>query len=156
MKAYSHAMLYLAGLALALMLWSLQPPAASTDARIPQGATAPTAPSLHLPFVARQFTPGTVYTVTIVNVDFIPRIRNIRVGDTVRWEWAADFHTVTSGLPGVPDGLFCSPGNTNCTSSPASLAGAIYEHQFGQVGTFPYFCRFHYPLGMTGQIVVGP
>ena len=154
MKAYSHAMLYLAGLALALMLWSLQPPAASTDARLPLGVTAPL--SVHLPFVVRQFTPGTVYTVTVTNFAFSPATRNIRVGDTVRWEWAADFHTVTSGLPGVPDGLFCSPGNTNCTSSPASLAGAIYEHQFSQVGTFPYFCRFHYPLGMTGQIVVGP
>ena len=156
MKAYPHAMLFLVGLLLALMLWSLQAPAAWTDARLPQGVTAPTAPSLYLPFVARQFTPGAVYTVTVVNVDFIPRIRNIRVGDTVRWAWVANFHTVTSGLPGAPDDLFCSPSDTGCASYPPSHTGAIYEHQFSQVGTFPYFCGFHYPFGMTGQIVVGP
>jgi len=147
-------MQFLVGLLLVLMLWSLQAPAASTDARLPQGVTAPT--PLHLPFVARQLTSGTVYTVTVMDFAFSPAVRNIRVGDTVRWEWAADFHTVTSGLPGVPDGLFCSPSNTGCASYRASLTGAIYERQFNQVGTFPYFCGFHYPLGMTGQIVVGP
>src|SRR5262245_16909740 len=45
---------------------------------------------------------------------FDPSTVNISVGDTVRWTWAGNGHSVTSGLPCTPDGQFCSPNNMNC------------------------------------------
>lgn len=45
---------------------------------------------------------------------FKPDTVNIRVGDTVRWTWASDFHSVTSGTKCIADGQFCSPDNLNC------------------------------------------
>jgi len=40
---------------------------------------------------------------------FVPDTVNISVGDTVRWTWAGNNHSVTSGDPCTPDGLYCSP-----------------------------------------------
>ena len=45
---------------------------------------------------------------------FKPDTVNIRVGDTVRWTWASDFHSVTSGTKCIADGQICSPDNLNC------------------------------------------
>ena len=45
---------------------------------------------------------------------FMPDTVNISVGDTVRWTWESDFHSVTSGTPCTADGQFCSPDNMNC------------------------------------------
>jgi len=47
-------------------------------------------------------------------ITFDPDNLNISVGDTVRWTWFSDFHSVTSGDPCTPDGQFCSPDNMNC------------------------------------------
>jgi plastocyanin len=83
------------------------------------------------------------------------------VGGTVRWEWASSIHSVVSGTVGVngvgmPDGLFCSPNNTNCLNPPLSNAGDVYEHTFNQAGTFPYFCSPHASSGMVGMVIVQP
>jgi len=47
---------------------------------------------------------------------FVPDTVNITVGDTVRWTWESDFHSVTSGdsTSCTADGQFCSPDNMNC------------------------------------------
>src|SRR5215831_5397512 len=45
---------------------------------------------------------------------FDPNGLNISVGDTVRWTWFGNNHSVTSGAPCTPDGQFCSPDNMNC------------------------------------------
>lgn len=94
---------------------------------------------------------------------FDPATLPIHVGDTVRWMWASDLHSVVSGtvdpLPTNtehPDGLFCSPSNTNCSTLQVSFTGATYEHTFTTAGTFPYFCAPHGSLGMVGTIMVQP
>jgi plastocyanin len=96
------------------------------------------------------------WTVTVAangNRAFSPASLSIRVGDTVHWVWQASGHTVTSGSGGVPDGAFCSPSDTTCTSPVPSNAGATYDHVFTAAGTYAYFCTQH-PQLMTGSIVV--
>jgi plastocyanin len=77
---------------------------------------------------------------------------NIKVGETVEWVWDSDDHTVTSGEDGTPDGLFCSPDDTDCATAPLSDTGATYRHTFNTSGTFPYYCRVH--DGMTSTVNV--
>jgi plastocyanin len=89
---------------------------------------------------------------------FTPSTANISVGDTVRWTWFSNGHSVTSGDPCTADGQFCSPDNTNCDQAVLSNNGTVYEFTFAQAGTFNYFCAAHCILGMTGvvNVAAGP
>jgi plastocyanin len=88
---------------------------------------------------------------------FTPDALTVSVGDTVRWTWAEDGHSVTSGDPCTPDEQFCSPDDTNCDQGILSDEGTVYEHTFDQAGTYNYFCVAHCAIGMTGVInVVSP
>jgi plastocyanin len=87
---------------------------------------------------------------------FAPNTLNISVGDTVRWTWATDSHSVTSGTDCTADGQYCSPDNTNCDAGILNNTGFVYEHTFTQAGTYSYFCFLHCFAGMTGVINVGP
>ena len=101
---------------------------------------------------------STIVDVTVApggTLTFSPSTVNISVGDTVRWTWAASGHSVTSGPTScTPDGMFCSPNNTNCSTCVTSNTGFVYEFTFTQVGNFPYFCCVHCALGMTGVVNV--
>lgn len=83
-------------------------------------------------------------TVAGVNFEFQPASRSVKVGDVVRWTFAGDPHTVTSGAPGAPDGLF---------DSGIKDAGASFQVTFDAAGTYRYFCQIH-PEQMVGTIVV--
>jgi plastocyanin len=85
---------------------------------------------------------------------FVPDEVNISVGDTVRWTWAGNGHSVTSGDPCTPDEQFCSPDDTNCDQGILSDVGTVYEHTFDQAGTYNYFCFAHCAIGMTGIVNV--
>lgn len=85
---------------------------------------------------------------------FVPDTVTISVGDTVRWTWAEDGHSVTSGDPCTPDEQFCSPDDTNCDQGILSDLGTVYEHTFDQAGTYNYFCFAHCAIGMTGVVNV--
>jgi plastocyanin len=91
---------------------------------------------------------------------FDPATLPIHVGDTVMWVWDSPGHSVVSGTATstteTPDGKFCSPSDTNCSTIQLSNIGATYEHTFNTAGTFPYFCAPHGTLGMTGMIQVSP
>ena len=88
---------------------------------------------------------------------FVPDTVTIFVGGTVRWTWAEDGHSVTSGDPCTADEQFCSPDDTNCDQGILSDVGTVYEHIFDQAGTYNYFCFAHCAIGMTGVInVVSP
>jgi plastocyanin len=88
---------------------------------------------------------------------FVPDAVTIFVGDTVRWTWAEDGHSVTSGDPCTPDEQFCSPDDTNCDQGILSDLGTVYEHTFNQAGTYNYLCFAHCAIGMTGVVnVVSP
>ncbi len=85
---------------------------------------------------------------------FVPDTVNISVGDTVRWTWVSNNHSVSSGTPCTIDGQFCSPNDTNCEAGVLSNTGTIYLHTFAQAGTYSYFCVAHCGLGMTGVVNV--
>jgi plastocyanin len=91
---------------------------------------------------------------------FDPATLPIHVGDTVMWVWDSPGHSVVSGTATstteTPDGTFCSPSDTNCSTIQLSNMGATYEHTFNTAGNFPYFCAPHGTLGMTGTIQVSP
>ncbi|PYY19336.1 MAG: hypothetical protein DMG62_24715, partial [Acidobacteria bacterium] len=85
---------------------------------------------------------------------FTPPTANISVGDTVRWTWFSNGHSVTSGDPCTADGQFCSPDDRNCDAGTLSKNEFVYEHTFAQAGTYSYFCFAHCALGMTGVVNV--
>jgi plastocyanin len=77
---------------------------------------------------------------------FSPSSVTINPGDTVRWTWAATFHSSTSGTPGMPNGIWDS-GILN--------QGATFTHTFNSAGSFPYFCTPHGACcGMVGMVTV--
>ena len=68
----------------------------------------------------------------------------VDVGDEVTWtndDTAA--HTVTSGVPGAPDGVF---------DSGLFLAGDTFSYTFDETGEYDYFCMVH--PWMTGKVQV--
>ena len=87
---------------------------------------------------------------------FAPDMVNISVGDTVRWTWESDFHSVTSGAPCTEDGQFCSPDNMHCEAGTLNDTGFVYEFTFTQPGMYQYFCALHCFAGMTGVVNVLP
>jgi plastocyanin len=116
---------------------------------------------------ATSSTAPTTMTVTVganSTTSYTPSALTINQGDTVHWVWAdpVTAHTVTSGVPGAPDGKFCSlpPGSVvnaqTCTgTSYAMTAPYTFDHVFNQAGTYPYHCEVHGAL-MTGMITVNP
>ena len=75
---------------------------------------------------------------------FTPDPVFIAPGDTVEWTWDFGGHSVTSGTPAVPDGMF---------DSGLQAAGFIFSFTFPSAGTFPYFCTRHGAM-MTGTVNV--
>src|SRR5262249_5832611 len=79
-------------------------------------------------------------TSTIVDVmvgpgfSFTPSTVNISIGDTVRWTWAGDGHSVTSGQPCQADSQYCSPNDMNCFPGVLSNTGTVYTHTFTRSG----------------------
>ena len=101
-----------------------------------------------------------IFDVTVGPVgnelSFVPDTVNITVGDTVRWTWESDFHSVTSGTSCTADGQFCSPDNMNCEAGILNNTGFVYEFTFTQPGMYQYFCALHCFAGMTGVVNVLP
>ena len=85
---------------------------------------------------------------------FVPNNITVSVGDTVRWTWQSDNHSVTSGPGCTADGEFCSPNNSNCSAGVLNNTGTVYQHTFTQTGTFSYFCALHCGSGMVGTVNV--
>lgn len=77
-------------------------------------------------------------------LSFVPDPVDIQPGDTVEWIWDASGHSVTSGTPPTPDGMF----DTGLQS-----AGFMFSFQFNSAGTFPYFCTRHGAM-MVGTVNV--
>jgi plastocyanin len=88
-------------------------------------------------------TPG-ANDVFIQGMAFSPANKTISVGTTVKWtNYDAYAHTVISGVPGTPSGLFDS-GNIGSNNT--------FSYTFNQAGTFNYFCKIH--NSMRGTITV--
>ncbi len=83
--------------------------------------------------------------VIMQNTSYNPQTLTIAKGDTVTWVNKDSFdHTVTSGTPGHPSGLFDS-GNIG--------PNGTFSYVFNSTGTFPYYCKIHLDK-MTGTIIV--
>jgi plastocyanin len=82
--------------------------------------------------------------IFIQGVAFSPPSRTVSVGTTIKWTNKDGVtHTVTSGTPGSPSGLFDS-GNLG--------SNGVFSFTFSQVGIFKYYCKIH--SSMTGTITV--
>jgi len=99
-------------------------------------------------FLASAAVQGATVTVTVGNnMSFDPGFVTIQPGDTVNWVWNANNHTVTSGAPGAPTGLFNKSGNN----------GTTFSFTFTNAGKVDYYCIPHGSMGMTGIVnVVAP
>jgi plastocyanin len=78
------------------------------------------------------------------NECYIPYHVTVSAGEEITWsndDSAA--HTVTSGLPGAPDGIF---------DSSLFMAGATFSVTLDEAGEYPYFCMVH--PWMIGNITV--
>jgi plastocyanin len=100
---------------------------------------APTAAHLSAPIPDAQRA-----QVAIRNFAFQPAELEVEVGTTVEWVNEDPVpHTVTSGTPGSPTGVF---------DSGALNQGDSFSFTFRQPGTYEYFCRLH--PSMRGRILV--
>jgi plastocyanin len=128
-------------LAIGLALAACAAPAASPTPTAPAPPTPTTAPPTSPSPAAR----GT--QVTIRNFAFQPAELEVAVGTTVEWVNGEDSvpHTVTSGTPGYPAGVF---------DSGRLRPGDSFRFTFQQPGTYEYFCSIH--TRMRGRIIVKP
>lgn len=76
---------------------------------------------------------------------FEPATITVKAGASVRWTWMGGSHNVVSGENCTEDGIFKS-------GEPA--AGGTFEQRFETPGTYPYYCRVHCEMGMTGTVIV--
>jgi plastocyanin len=100
--------------------------------------------------------PAETVTIDQTSLFWSPREIVIHAGDTVRWQWHSLAHTVTEGTDGLINGneLWTAPLNSSnpvfqFTFTPAFLAANPHPG-----GRYDYFCQPHFPMGMTGVIIV--
>jgi plastocyanin len=114
-----------------------EPPIPTT----PAGSAAPSA----VASAAASATPSSD-AISIKGFAFAPDDLKVPVGTTVTWTNDEDaFHTVTSGSPASPSGLFDS-GEID--------TGVEFSFIFTDEGTYPFFCSRH--DFMKGVVTVTP
>ena len=85
-------------------------------------------------------------TVSIKGFAFAPEALTVPAGTTVTWTNDEDsLHTVTSGTPAAPSGLF---------DSGAIDTGVEFAFTFAEEGTYSFFCARH--DFMKGVVTVTP
>lgn len=102
--------------------------------------------------IALGFTATSAHAATVtVNVGksgslmFSPQTVSVAIGDTVKWVWKSDTHSVKEGVPGGSNPAFDS-GILN--------TGATFEQVFSDPGTANYFCLPHGSCcGMIGTVM---
>lgn len=89
-------------------------------------------------------TPGS-NEVWLQNISFNPASITVNAGTTIKWTNKDNVtHTVTSGTPSAPDGIFDSGNLGN---------GGTFSFTFNTKGTFQYYCKPH-QSSMRGTVVV--
>ncbi len=134
----------LAGIAVILLAVFSTMLAAPVGAAHPASAAATN--SIYLPML---FNTGGPSQVSLKNISYIPNAITVKVGTQVVWtnnESSPIEHTVTSGTPGSPSGVFDS-GFLNI--------GQSFSFTFSAPGTYNYYCRIHL-AAMTGTVTVTP
>lgn len=97
-----------------------------------------------------QITSAANYVITQTDFVFTPSTLTIGTGDSVTWTNEEAFvpHTSTSGSPpGTQDHLWSGPSENPNTS---------FTFTFNNFAprTYPFFCSFHYNLGMVGSLTI--
>jgi len=88
----------------------------------------------------------TTHTVIVApdgSFAFSPSNLTVKIGDTVRWQWAASNHSTTSDA-----------SSAESWDSGVQNSGFVFTRVFNNVGSFPYHCTPHQNFGMTGKIIV--
>lgn len=84
--------------------------------------------------------------VQMQSSSFSPRTITINAGESVTWvNGDSRPHTSTSGTNGSSDGAW---------DSGSVASGDSFTRTFNSAGTFPYYCTFHWQMGMTGSVQV--
>lgn len=123
---------------------------------VPYGSQAPSyAPPPMMPYPIPAPGPtmapgaGMSASVSLQNIAYHPGSITVKAGTRILWtnmETSPIPHTVTSGTPNAPSGIFDS-GTLNPRQS--------FQFTFNSPGTFAYFCRIH-GAAMTGTVNVVP
>jgi LysM repeat protein len=111
---------------------------------IPSGQPYPAPPPA--PGPTRTPASGTV-NISMQNTAYNPQSITVKAGTMVIWRNAETNgmqHTVTSGPPNAPSGMFDS-GTLN--------PGQTFQFTFSTPGTYQYYCRIH-GAAMTGIVIV--
>ncbi|HUB05806.1 MAG TPA: plastocyanin/azurin family copper-binding protein [Myxococcales bacterium] len=88
-----------------------------------------------------------IVAVSLRSLTYQPANETVNQGMTITWtNDDTVLHTVTSGPPGQPDGRF----------DEQLPPGASFSYTFKSPGSYPYFCRIHYTMGMVGSVTVAP
>ena len=98
------------------------------------------------PVITGNFTGEAPPTADVVmkNISFVPDYVAVQRGGTVTWHNIDSVpHSVNSGLPQAPAGVF---------DSPLLKQNQIWERTFDEAGLFEYFCAPHANI-MYGAIV---
>jgi plastocyanin len=90
---------------------------------------------------------GATFTVQVRDFVFVPPALTINIGDTVHWVDAMGTHTVTNGLSPL------DPNHGSLFDRQLS-PGQTFDYTFTDMGVVPYYCNFHWTLGMLGTITV--
>ena len=87
---------------------------------------------------------GSSPSVLVKGFRFQPKTISVRAGSTVEWHQDDNtIHTITSGVPRSPSGLF---------DHRDFGLGDDFSFSFTEPGTYPYFCDIHH--SMRGQVRV--
>jgi plastocyanin len=101
---------------------------------------------------------ATAETVVVRQIGFYFSPRNVEIapGDTVRWEWTGNSHTVTEGTDGVINGneLWTGPLNSGNPVFTFTFTPAFLAANPKPGGRYDYFCQPHFTSGMTAAIIV--
>lgn len=135
-------------LLLALALVGCGEPAAPTQAPPTSAAAAPspTAEPAEPTTTAAPAVAAEPFAATIKTFQFAPQPIEVSVGTPVTWtNTDAIDHSVTSGAPEMPDGVFDS-GFFNQNET--------FAFTFAEPGEYQYFCARH--PSMVGTVIVAP
>ncbi len=87
--------------------------------------------------------------VAVLDSEFDPQTAYVFEGEQILWVFDGDIpHTVTSGT-GIAD-----PEAGAAFDESIGFANPDFSYLYETVGTYPYFCRPHEIMGMTGSVVV--
>ncbi len=85
-------------------------------------------------------------TITLSGTSFSPSSATIKAGESVTWVWSGGTHSVTNGTdPNLPETRLFDEGPKSSGS---------FTFTFNTPGTYPFFCRPHFTMGMKGTITV--